>query len=203
MLCPLVLLFQAQLPLPKPYLDPDPKPYSASFFKFASIGYWPAVTDWFWIQNLQMIGSDEHPPELKPFAYRFFELATDLDPRFFDFYEQASTTFGFLFQSPQDAIHFLEKGVKHLKPEWRNAFRLHLMLSYYYGYELNDWQKCKEHYLAASNLPGAPAYLQRMKSWLDQKGSEKELARRILMILISSTENELLKKEYEKKLKQL
>ena len=201
--CPLILLTQSRLPLPSPYVDPNPKPYSSQFVKFASVGYWPAVTDWLWIQTLQLIGSRQHPPELKPFAYRFYELATELDPRFYDFYELASATFGFLFQSPRDAVYFLEKGVKHINPHWTQPHMLHLMLSYYYGYELNDWSKSKEHFLAAAALPSAPPYLQRMKLWLGQKGSEKELARRILSSLISRTENELLKQEYQKKLNAL
>ncbi len=201
--CPLIMATQARLPLPTAYVDPKPKPVSSQFLKFASIGYWPAVTDWLWIQTLQLIGSQKHPPELKPFAYRFYELATELDPRFYDLYELAATTFGFLFKSPNDAVYFLEKGVKNINPHWTQSHMLYLMLSYYYGYELNNWVKAKESYLAASAQPGAPEYLQRMKTWLDKKGSEKELARRILKILISRTENELLKQEYQKKLNAL
>jgi hypothetical protein len=201
--CPVLFVIQSQLTVAPPYVDPKPKPYSTKFFKFVMIGYWPAAVDWFWIQTLQSIGTKNHPIELKPAVFGFYELATDLDPRFYDLYLQASTMFGFLYKSPDEAIHFLEKGIQNTNSNWTQPHLLYLILAYYYSYEKNDWAKAKEQYLKASELPSSPAYLQRMKVWLQEEGAEKKLGKRVLSLMIDQTKDERLIAEYQKKLDSL
>jgi hypothetical protein len=189
--------------LAPPYVDPKPKPYSTKFFKFVMMGYWPAAVDWFWIQTLQIIGTKNHPLELKPSVFAFYELATDLDPRFQELYLQASTMFGFLYNSPDEAIHFLEKGIKNTSSHWEQPHLLYLILAYYYSFEKNDWAKAKEQYLKASEQPGSPLYLRDMKNWLQEDGAEKKLGKKVLSMMINQTRNEKLKEEYQKKLDRL
>lgn len=203
LLCPILFLIQSHLPVAPAFVDPKPKPYSAKFFKFVMMGYWPAAVDWFWIQTLQIIGTQNHPIEFKPSVFGFYELATDLDPRFHELYLQASTMFGFLYHSPDEAIYFLEKGIKNTNAHWEHPHLLYLILAYYYTFEKNDWAKAKEQYLRASELPGAPSYLQNMKIWLQEDGAEKKLGKKVLSLMINQTKNEKLKEEYQKKLDNL
>ena len=134
-------------------------------------------------------------------AVGFYEIATDLDPRFYELYEQAGILFSFYFKSPDESIHFLEKGINHVSSDWSHPYSLHLLVAYLYSYEKNDWIKAKEYYLKASEFKGAPAYLKNMRVWLSEKDSEKKLAKRVLTILTQQTLDEKLKSEYQERLK--
>ena len=199
--CPVLFFVQSQIHIPESSLPEQPKEFSAPFFKFVTIGYWPAAVDWMWIQALQIIGGKNFSPEIMPFAVGFYEMATDLDPRFYELYEQAGVLFSFFFKSPDTAIRFLEKGIRNADKEWIHPYTLHLLAAYLYSYEKNDWLKAKEYYLRAADLPGSPAYLKNMRMWLSEEGSEKKLAKRVLALLIQQTTDELLKEEYQKRLK--
>ncbi len=201
LICPLLFFIQSQVLLPEEFRNLQPKALNAPFFKFVTFGYWPAAVDWMWIQTLQIIGGKNYSQEMKPFAVYFYEIATDLDPRFYELYEQAGVLFSFYFKSPDESIHFLEKGIEHRSEKWNHPYQLHLLAAYLYSYDKKDWSKAKGHYLKAADIPGAPEYLKNMKKWLLEKDSEKLLAKRVLTLLIRQTPDEFLKKEYEERLK--
>lgn len=194
---------QSSLSLPETKIISEPKARSAPFFKLMTFGYWPAATDWMWIETLQIIGGKNFSASVKPHALQFYELATDLDPRFYELYEQSAVLFSFFFKSPEDSIHFLKKGIDVSSPRWPRTYTLHLLMAYLYAYELNDWEKAKASFLSASEIPGSPPYLQKMKTWLSEEGSEKTLAKRVLTMLVRQTQDPVLKAGYEERLKSL
>lgn len=201
MIVPVLFALQSQVSLPPAFVSSQPKSLSAPFFRFTTLGYWPAAVDWFWIQTLQVVGGKNFSSEMLPVTKNFYELATDLDPRFYELYEQAATLLSFYFKSADEALYFLNKGIQNISTDWTHPYTLHLLAAYLYAYEKNDWMKAKESFLSAASLPGAPPYLQGMKEWLNQKGSEKALAKRVLSMLAQQTSDELLKQEYQKRLK--
>jgi hypothetical protein len=203
-LCPTLFFVQAQIRLPESSIvGGEPRVLSAPFFKFATMGYWPAAVDWMWIQTLQISGGKKFPSELIPYASGFYEMATDLDPSFYVLYEQAGVLFSFYFKSVDVSIHFLEKGIQNISASWTHPYTLHLLLAYLYSYEKNDWAKGKEYYLKASEVKGSPKYLQNMKVWLTEKDAEKKLASRVLTMLARQTDDERLKADYLERLKKL
>ena len=193
LLCPLLVWVQSGMELPSVRTDTQPKPYSAPFYKFISIGYSPAVVDWMWIETLQLIGNRKYPPSLKPVARSVYDLATDLDPKFTVLYEHGGVLFSVLFHSTDDAIYFLEKGIRNGDPGSSHYLTLHLLLFTQYVFGKKDWAKAKEVYVKAAELPGAPAGLQNVKNWLMEKDGEKKLARQVLKVLINTTDDEFLK----------
>jgi len=210
-LCPILFFAQSQIHIRE--FSPtqmEAKSYNAAFFKFVTIGYWPAAVDWMWIQTIQVAGDKNYPQKLVPSVRFFYEIATDLDPKFYDLYEQSGVLFSFFFKDPADAAHLLEKGIHSFNafPKtsekvkgWSHPFTLHLLLAYVYSFQMHDWAKAKECFLSAAEVPGAPKYLQNMKFWLEEKGSERILARRVLNALIQNSTDPVLKSQYEEKLK--
>ncbi len=196
-----LFLMQSYMVLPEGVKNLKPKELSAPFFKMITIGYWPAAVDYLWIETLQIIGDKKYSTDLVPFAANFYELATDLDPSFYELYEQAGVLFSLLFKNPDLSIHFLEKGVNNAPARWTHLYTLHLLTAYLYSYEKNNWEKAREYYLKAANVPGSPAYLQNMKIWLVEPGSEKKLAQKVLKLLASQASDELLKSQYMERLK--
>ena len=210
-LCPILFFAQSQILIPEfSPIKIEARPYTAPFFKFVTIGYWPAAVDWMWIQTIQVAGGKNDSPALLPSVRFFFDIATDLDPKFYALYEQGGVLFSFILHSPKDSIHLLEKGIhafdgfsdseKKVKG-WSHPYTLHLLLAYLYAFEVHDWEKAKECFLKAADVPGAPRYLQNMRFWLEEKGSEKILAHRVLILLIQHTSDPELKAQYEEKLK--
>jgi hypothetical protein len=166
-----------------------------------SLGFHPALVDWIWIQTLQVMGGRNYAPELIPQTRNFYDLATDLDPRFYELYEHSGVLFSLFFKSPDDAIYFFEKGIRHLHPSWTHPYTLHLLLFYEYAFQRKDWESAKRHYIQAATMPNAPENLRLALSWLQEPHSEKRLAKQVLNALILTIDDELIKKEYQKELK--
>lgn len=208
--CLALFLLQSQIKLPEFNLAArEGRKYSAPFFKAASMGYWPAAVDWMWIETLQFTGGDSKQVSV-PYAVSFYEIATDLDPRFYGLYEQAGVFFSFFMNAPVESVRFLEKGIRnyealpivvHPIKGWDHPYTLHLLAAYVYAYQMNDWPKAKEYYLKAAEVPGSPQYLQNMRKWLDEPDAEKNLAVRVLKILIQMEKDPATKSKYEEKLK--
>jgi hypothetical protein len=180
---------------------------SAPFFRFISAGFWPAAVDTLWIQTIQKIGTANYALETLPEVREFYRLATDLDPNFYELYEQGAVLFSFFYESGDAAREILENGIrvyeggKTTSKFWTHPATLYIFLANAYAFQLNDWSKAKEVYLRASQVPNAPEYLVRMQGWLQKEGSEKVLAVRVLRLLVQNTDDLVVRAKYEEKLK--
>ncbi|MBS1959640.1 MAG: hypothetical protein JST80_09235 [Bdellovibrionales bacterium] len=176
--------------------------------KLISAGYWAAAVDYLWIQNLGMIGSGKYSNETLKLTHDDYRLALDLDPDFYELYEQAGVLFSFFHESPDDAIEFLAAGIRRYEsglapPDfWTHPATLYIFLAYTYAFQKNDWTRARETYLRAAGVQNSPLYLSKMKEWLKEKSSERILAIRVLKILIANTKDDFIRKKYEEKLKQ-
>ncbi len=188
-------------------LNVPPYHLTPQLFKFITLGYWPAASDALWIGTLQKIGAKTFTPELKQSTAEFYDLATDLDPYFFELYNQAGPTLSSLFHDGASATLILQKGIRVYEngltqPKfWPTPFSLYLYQAYIYAFLENDWAHAKATFLAASEIKGAPYYLTEMKVWLKEEHSENELARRVLHMMINNTKDEDLKESYQEMLK--
>ncbi len=190
--------------------------YTPQFFKFITAGYWPAAVEGMWIALLQQISLNKiTEPQLQEVA-QFYDLATDLDPYFYELYEQAGIYFGFYKEDGAQASRFLEKGAaayetlvknhsnkKFVSRFWSHPYSLYIYLAYAYGFVAYDWPKAKATFLRAAEIPGAPLYILEMKKWLVQEGSEKLLAKKALNHLILYANDAHQKQKYFQKLKEL
>ena len=164
--------------------------FTPSFFKLMTMGYWPAAVEGMWIRTLQIVSSGNYEASLAEPTAQFYDLALDLDPHFYEMYEQSAVMFTVLFHRPELAAHFLERGIRHYEtaspPEkfWTHPYTLYIMLAYVTSFELHDWGKAKAIYLKAAQVPHAPPYLLEMQTWLQKENSETALARKVLHLLI-------------------
>jgi hypothetical protein len=177
------------------------------FFKLVTFGFWPAAVDALWIRTLQGIGDRGLSKATAPELSRFYRLAQNLDPFFFETYQQGAIAFSMLTEEPDFALEVLNRGIKvyetggYPKHIWDRPFILYLYRSYVNGFLKNDFYAAKEDYLAAEAAPGAPAYLHDMKKWLKNEGSERILAGKILRSMIKSSADPLIRKKLQEKLK--
>lgn len=208
LLCPLFYFVSTQIEMHQP------KSFKAAqyqltpeFFKFISAGFWPATADWLWLQTLQKIGQGNYSKDALIETQGFYRLSTALDPYFYVAYDQAAVVFSFYFESADPALEMIDRGIKvyeagaYPKKFWTHPYSLYLYRAYVNAFLKNDWVQAKEDYLKTAYSPGAPEYLQNMKLWLKQEGSEKKLAVRVLKVLVNSTADPILKTRYQEKIK--
>ena len=178
------------------------------FFRFISAGFWPATADLLWLQTLQLMGQGIYSKEVLSETLSFYRLSTDLDPNFYELYDQASVNFGFYFEAVEPALEIIDRGIKvyesgNYPPKfWTHPYSLYLYRAYVNAFLKNDWRAAKADYLKTAYSPGAPVYLQDMKVWLKEEGSERKLAVKVLKILIQSTQDPIVKAKYQEKIKQ-
>jgi hypothetical protein len=177
------------------------------FFKFISSGFWPAAHDYLWIRTLQIIGTGNFSKDILLESIGFYRLSIALDPYFYEVYDQAAVNFSCLFDAAYPALEFLDKGIRvyeHGSPPekfWRHPYSLYMYRAYIHAFMLNDWVHAKDDYLKASQMRGAPRYLQEMQKWLKEEGSESVLAVKVLKLMIRNTDDQKLKQKYQEKLR--
>lgn len=202
--------FVGSVDLPRGGVPHDPGyEVTPRFFKFASFGFWTAAVDALWIQTLQEMALN--PGEISMGRVRklvsLARLEQDLDPGFYESYAHNAVVLGMDLQAGEEAIEILDRGIRvhesgvYPKGFWDHALFLHLLRGYIHAFVLGDFGSARMDYLRASEMPGAPLYLQGMKSWLKEEGSDRKLAVRVLKVMILNTSDVDLKKRYEAKLK--
>ena len=181
--------------------------YQPILFKWFASGYWPVAVDAIWLETLSLVGSGKYPFESKRAAQSFYRIANELDPAFFELYEQGGVLFSFYFEDPKIAIEILERGKAAYRtgkmPEdfWKRPAILWIYDAYVKAFLMEDWVGAKRSFLEGADVPGAPKYLQTMKLWLEKDGSERKLAVRVLKHLSEIEKDEMIRARYLEKLK--
>jgi hypothetical protein len=162
----------------------------------ASLGFAPVVADWYWVQVLQLVGSDEAiDGEVRGDAVGdAIELVTALDPWVDHPYRFAAIWLTGSEQEVRRANRLLLRSISYHPREWRNRF--------YLGY--NEFFYLQENDRAASTLepalrlPGAPAYLGPLVTRLRAEGGDLDTAQLFLQELIRNAPDEYARAEYWK-----
>ena len=207
-LCPLIFYSMNRIEFAQPSLfTPSDYQLTPEFFKFVSVGFWPAASDLLWLQTLQRIGGGNYSRENLSETLDFYRLSSSLDPNFYEAYDQAAVVFGFFYEAPDPAIEMLDRGIKvyesgQAPPKfWTHPYSLYLHRAYVNAFLKNNWVQAKADYLKAAATPGSPPYLQNMKIWLTREGSERKLALRVLTLLAQNAKDPVIKSKYLEKLK--
>ncbi len=206
--CPILLFLMTNVEFSQPKLfKPAEYQLTPQFFKFISCGFWPAAADLLWMQTLQRVGEANYSPETLAETLGFYRLSTDLDPNFYEAYDQAAVLFSFFYEAPGAALEMIDRGIHVYESGnvpvkfWTHPYSLYLHRAYVNAFLKNDWSAAKEDYLKAAYTRGAPPYLQNMKLWLQKEGSEKKLAVKVLTLLIQNARDPVIKAKYEEKMK--
>ncbi len=198
---------------------------NSSLLKLVTARYWPSAVELLWITLLQELAEKRISQNTAKEIKHFFDVATDLDPLFFELYEHAGISFAVFFEDGDSAINFLNKGIRAYKTRvipglagselsgnprlgakfsiryWPNPAFLFIQVAYTEAYVRHDIKRAKEAFLVAANVLGAPEYLHNMSKWLIEPGSERRLEVNVLREMIGSTKDPDLKVRLTEKLK--
>jgi tetratricopeptide (TPR) repeat protein len=168
--------------------------FSSSVLRRISLGYDDLLADIYWLRALQYFGGtrfDETDPAL---LYKYFDILTDLDPKFVNAYRYGGT---FLAEPPPFGMGDIEKGMKLFDKGRTNNpdnFRIPLEEGFVYYLNLKDYKKAYELFKEASDKPGLSdlrrAYLKGMAASALAKGGNRDLSRQIWEYIYENTPNE-------------
>jgi len=169
---------------------------TSSSLKKLSLGYEQILSDIYWMRAIQYFGSskvnfeDKDPDTL----YKYFDIITDLDPKFVNAYRYGGT---FLAEPFPAGLGMPELGIK-LFDKGRNNnpsnFRLPLEEAFVYYLYLKDYDKAAKLFRESSNKPGLSdfrsASIRGMAATALNRGGKRDIAAQIWEYIYNTSENE-------------
>ena len=165
--------------------------------RLAAIGFQNLVSDYYWLQALQVVGgATEDPARQGPLLGRLVDVVTTLDPWVDHPYRFAAIWMTDSPESVRKADAMLTRGIEHHPGDWRNYF--------YQGFNrffhLEENESAADSLEGAARIPGSPRYLPLLVARLRAGGDGLEASAAMLAALIQNAEDPYEKAEYEKAL---
>jgi tetratricopeptide (TPR) repeat protein len=168
--------------------------------RLASVGFQNLVSDYYWLQALQVVGSSTGDPTAQaPLLARLIDVVTTLDPFVGHPYRFAAVWLTDSEASVRKANALLEKGIEHHPDDWRNYYYLGFNLFFY----LEQNEAAAAVLEKAASLPGSPKYLPRLVARLRAGGDGLDTSAAMLAALVQATQDPYEKAEYEKALDEI
>ena len=194
---------------------PNRQKLNPELFRTLTFGFLPLTIDWIFIRMIadgekEKVSAGQHPD-----FYYDLDLATDLDPAFFELYQTGGYLLSLVRGDHEGAKDVLRKGIAFYRDSlrtdpltyteifkeqyWGQAWNLSVILAYIYLFQFDDMPHAAASFREAATLPGAPAYLASLEKKLGNPGGEYEVGIRLLRFLISGAPSEKAKEALEKK----
>jgi tetratricopeptide (TPR) repeat protein len=175
-----------------------PEPGAA---KLAAFGFDALLADYYWLQAVQIVGSEQGPVGRSHHLGRLIDVVTTLDPWVGHPYRFAAVWMTDDEAAVRHANAMLERGIAHHPDDWRNRFYLGFNHFFYLGEDAEAAAVLEP----AVSLPGAPAYLGRLVARLRSQagGGDLAAASAFLRELLRQMPDPLAKAEYEKALDEI
>lgn len=174
-----------------------------------------AATDWLWMRACQdpayaWVKQGEHPP-----AYYDLDLASELDPAFYDLYYYGGGLLTVVRNDNPGALEILGKGEKFRKNDlpgfseefkkryWKEAWTVPMLLAYIYMFEINDINKAADILSEVAKIERAPAHLGLLAKRMGTFEGRVEVGMRMLDTFIERTADEAVKEKFLLKKKAL
>ena len=177
------------------FTDPTFLP-SARSLRLICLDFNGLAADFVWIKGAIYFGS-----HYRQHGFRFkwmdglLNLATDLDPLYYDVYWYGST----LLPNVHQSIRLLEKGMRYFPNDWKFPE----MIGFYYLYYLKDYKSAAKFYEIASTKPGRPPFVPSLASRFYTEAGELDAAIRVLKNFYDTTKRKDLKEEFGLRIIQL
>jgi len=182
-----------------------------TLFRSLTFGHIPSAVDGLFISSLEGAGEGRVPKSTHPRFYYALDLATDLDPLFYEAYIAGANLLAVIRRDGAGARDLLLKGDLFVKTKlsgygydfqekyWSRSWHIPLLLAYVYLFELEDMHRAATAFLEAARLPNSPVYLRRLEAKLLKEGGEYEVGLHLIDFLLLGASDEQVKSELEKK----
>ena len=151
---------------------------SPKLVKVLSLGYTGLAADIYWTRTVQYFGGHHQQRALRYELLKpLLDLTTELDPHLTVAYE-----FGSFFLSqkppegagtPDEAVKFVENGIKDNPDNWR----LYYHLGFIHSIEREDYKSAADAFRRGSEIPGAHPWMKVMAATMSERGGDIHTAR--------------------------
>ena len=164
------------------------------------------LADVYWIRAIQYFGRtrlSDAPAKSYEDLYPLLEITTTLDPQF-----NVAYRFGAIFLSegypdgpaqPELAMRLLEKGFDANPGRWQYPHDI-AFVNYWW---LRDYAQAARWFEVASEVPGAPVWLEPLAAVTLTRGGDRESARQMWRQILDTAEHDFLRRAAEHRLMQL
>jgi hypothetical protein len=167
---------------------------SSSSLKKLSLGYNELMADIYWLRALQYFGSNKPAEQNPELLYHYFDIITDLDPKFVNAYRYGGT---FLAEPPPFGLGNTQKGIELFDKGRKNNpgdYKLPLEEAFIYYFYPKDYERAAELFREASEKPGISqlrkASMKGMAASAHARGGNNELSRKIWEIVYETSPSE-------------
>lgn len=186
---------QVRTSIPAGYTIPS------KFSRILALGNQGVLSDFLFLKIATFIGGrsgSEDPLNENDwqFVIKSLDVVTDLDPYFVDPYVLAEGLLAWDAGMPEEANQLLIKGMKYRTWDWRLPF----YVGFNYFYFLKDYEAASGFIMAASKLPGSPAYLATLGARLAYYGGKSKTALLFLKEMLADTDDAMMKKRLQMRL---
>jgi hypothetical protein len=165
--------------------------------RVASLGFQNVVSDYHWLQALQVVGGSETDPSQRgALLGRLIDVVTTLDPWVDHPYRFAALWMTDSEASVRKANALLEKSIQYHPDDWRNYYYLGFNRFFYLG----ENEAAAGAIDRAAALPNSPRYLPRLVARLRAGGGGLDTSAAMLAGLVENAQDPYEKAEYEKAL---
>src|SRR3990170_400261 len=179
--------------------------FTSSTLKRLSLGYKELLADIYWMRALQYFGGGRFKEKNPEMLYHYFDILTDLDPKFVNAYRFGGT---FLAEPPPLGLGDIERGSMLFDKGRKNNpdnFRIPFEEAFIYYLYVKDYDKAAELFNEASEKPSLTdlrrVTIKGMAASAQSKGGNRKLSREIWKIIYETTTNEQRKEVALNKLK--
>ncbi len=184
-------------------------------FRILSFGHAPAAVDWLLIKFLGEGNILHVKPGVRAKVFYYLDLATTIDPAFFSLYTTGTSFLAVARNDKESALSLITKGESFRTqklPEypasfynqfWREEWQIPFMKAYVHLFEFHDLvssQVCFENLdQMITQGKSVPIQVQGLAQKATRPGGIYEIGMNVLTYLTNTTEDLVLKKEYQKK----
>lgn len=189
----------------------------SSIYRVFSFGFVPVAVDIFLLRFLIEDPAYSHVvPGTHAPAFFDLDLATDLDPAFFDLYFVGANFLAIVRNDVQGAESLLLKAEKFRAgalqtdyPEsfsshyWDKSWMLPMILGYIYLFEMQDMIRAAPAFLQAGSYANSPAFLKRLSARLNDPVTRYDVLAQLLDGMIRGNPPPAIKAVYEERLRSI
>jgi tetratricopeptide (TPR) repeat protein len=172
---------------------------SGKFIKPAALGFDELLADLLWIKAVTYFGGHYLTDRQYNWLYHILDITTTLDPRSEYAYEFGGIILSIEANQIKESVALLKKGIENHPGEWKLPF----LLGFIHFYYLNDYKLAAHYIEKASLLPNRPSFLPGLAATLYTKAHTPELGIEFLTMVYNSTNDERVRKNIEKKIKEI
>jgi hypothetical protein len=165
----------------------------------SAIGFDALVSDYYWMQAIQVVGSESIVEKKGYLLAALIDVVTTLDPWVDHPYRFAAVWLTESEIEVRKANALIRRGMAHHPDDWRNGFYLGFNLFFY----LDEPAEAAAVLEEVMTLPGAPAYIRRLVARLKADDGGLAVAEEFLHGLLLEAQGDAERAQYESALQEI